>query len=69
MWFVKAIGAFLIGAMALGMVDLWYRTYLLGGMYLNASLFLNLIVAPAPIYIVVGAGYVIKQIITFKLES
>lgn len=65
----KILAIFLVLALALSMLSLWFQTYLVGAYYVNSGLFLALIVGSSPVLIVVIALLVIRALKNLKLSD
>lgn len=64
--FLKGLVMLVIIGLALGILNLWYNTYILGSLYANGGVFIMLLGAALPIMVIVGAVYLIKAIVKVK---
>ncbi len=64
----KFVGVVVLLAVAAGLLELWYSTYLIGQYYANAGIFLAIMGALAPLAVIGGVGYLLKLIVQYKGE-
>lgn len=62
---LKTFGVIFVIAATLGLLQTWWTTFVVGHYYLNAGLFLTILGGLAPIVLVVGAAFLIGQIVRF----
>jgi len=55
MKFIKLFLMFLVLALAVSLLGLWYKTYVVGMYYASASIFMTLLGGVAPVLIIYGA--------------
>lgn len=65
---MKFAGVLFLLAIAGGLLELWYSTYVVGRYYMSAGFFLNLLGALAPGAVVFGTVYLMKRIVRFEGE-
>ncbi len=66
---VKGTGIFFVTVLALGLLSLWFQTYLVGQLYLHAGTITVLLGGAAPIFVVGIAGYIMYFIAKFDINS
>lgn len=66
---IKSIATILISGIATSLLWTWYKVFIAGSYYNNASIFLTLVVGITPIFILILSYYAIKLTLKVKLNK
>ncbi|MEK7538988.1 MAG: hypothetical protein AAB552_04060 [Patescibacteria group bacterium] len=69
MKFLKGVAVFVVCAIVLGLLNIWFRTFVVGAYYVHAPLYLSAIVGASPILLIYIAYHLVQLVVKFDSSS